>query len=94
MNARTDLSPIRAVVQSHRPLEHECELEINGAYKWPVLIQYHYQPGTRQVWDCPATAPSVEIVAIRDRASGKDVRGALPSELVEALAEDLARGGL
>jgi hypothetical protein len=98
VSARPHLSPViervREAVAAHRPLELDYELDINGCFKWPVTIQYHYQPGTRQVWDCPATEANAQIVAIRSRRSGKDVMGELPVELVAALESDLASGGL
>jgi hypothetical protein len=93
MSARDLITgPVREAARKHRPLELDYELEINGCFTWPVLIEYEREPGTRQVADCPETSPSAQILAIRDRVSGKDVLGVLPAELVSALTDDLARG--
>ena len=90
-------APMRSLAQivaKYRPLEKEYDLGLKGCWPWPVVIEYDYTPGTRQTWDTPETVANAQILAIRDRASGKDIRGVLPDEFVKALESDLAGGGL
>lgn len=66
----------------------ETVFEINGGFSLPVTIEYDAAPA-EPVNDYPGY---VDIVHVK--ANGLDIRGALPAELLAALAQDIRGGGL